>query len=208
MGGIAVNVLQDHLPLAHKWHSRRNLLLGWSGWCFCLIPPTWLMRLLSRAFERANSQGSAKGQANRQKCHGCHTSAASIGRTLVAQKLQNMLKPRVPAPGSTLLFAFMRVNCTRQERERESEQHRQDLSQTENDICPALYNLAIILENCRFMKPGWVLDWTLVDRVWDIGSMTHHIPWLMLCACAPFVSFRPCLAVILCHLCLAGNLPD
>ena len=165
------------------------------------------MRLLSRAFERANSQGSAKGQANRQKCHGCHTSAASIGGTLVAQKLQNMLKPRIPAPGSTLLFAFMRVICTRQERERErergrereserererereseggregrkegrkttetetetereSEQHRQDLSQTENDICPALYNLAIILENCRFMKPGWVLDWTLVDRV-------------------------------------------
>ena len=206
------------------------------------------MRLLSRAFERANSQGSAKGQANRQKCHGCHTSAASIGRTLVAQKLQDMLKPRIPAPGSTLLFAFMRVICTRQERERErergrereraragereraregrkegrkeerqtdrqkereretetetetateteterdrerdrerererasegegererdrdrereSEQHRQDLSQTENDICPALYNLAIILENCRSMKPGWVLDWTLVD---------------------------------------------
>ena len=83
------------------------------------------MRLLSRAFERANSQGSAKGQANRQKCHGCHTSAASIGRTLVAQKLQNMLKPRIPAPGSTLLFAFMRVICTRQERERERERERE-----------------------------------------------------------------------------------
>ena len=138
---------------------------------------------------------------------------------MVAQKLQNRLKPRIPAPGSTLLFAFMRVICTRQarerererdrdrdrdrdrerqrererdrereraserasergrgrererdrdrererERERESEQHRQDLSQTENNICPALYNLAIILENCRSMKPGWVLDWTLVD---------------------------------------------
>ena len=53
-------------------------------------------------------------------------------------------------------------------------------------------------ENCRFMKPGWVLD---IGRMWHICSMTHPLIDA-LCLCTIRL-FRPCLAAVLCYLCLA-----